>query len=89
VPLVNVPGLYVVLVWPPLTNGGMLDVPKYTLCDVAPEPAAQLRVDVMLTPVAPLDGLGDVAWPVGGGTVVNLRSVPVVVPPAFISSTRQ
>ncbi len=40
-------------------NGGGLLVPKYTSCDVAPEPAVQLKWEAyMLTLVAPSAGFG-------------------------------
>ena len=71
-------------------SGGVLEVPKYTSRDVGePVPAVQLRVGVRLTFVAALAGLGEVAAPGAGGTVVKLQTVPVVVPPAFFSSIRQ
>ena len=54
-----------------------------------PLPTVQLSVGVKLTFVAPVDGTGLLAAPGGGGTVVKLHTVPVVVPPAFFSSTRQ
>jgi hypothetical protein len=69
---------------------GVLTVPKYTSREVGePVPAVQLKFWVILTDVAPVAGLGTVAAPGGGGTVVKLQTVPVVVPPTFFSSTRQ
>src|SRR6187549_2260464 len=69
-------------------NGGGLVVPKRTSCEVALLPAVQLRLAVMLTPVAPLAGFGALAAP-GSGSVVKLHTVPVVVPELFFSSIRQ
>ena len=85
-----VPVSYVVAVWLPRDVPGLV-VPKYTLCDVAFEPAVQLKSFVTLTLVAPFAGFGVEACP-GSGTaaaVVKLQTTPVVVPFAFCSSIRQ
>lgn len=83
-----VPVSYVVAVLVPRNVPG-LEVPKYTSCDVAPEPAVQLRSYVTLTLVAPLAGVGLLAAPGGGGIVVKLQTKPIVVPPVLCSSIRQ
>ena len=59
-----VPVSYVVAVWLPRDVPGLV-VPKYTLCDVAPEPAVQLKSAVVLTLVAPFAGFGVAACPGG------------------------